>query len=154
MLMLISFGLLPVVPKHLFWAMGRFLKKQQNSDGASQLVFFWILRPIIFYVLLHFCFVGGAPTSICHFFCLSVCLSDCHAAYLRNHTSSDINFWYTYVKWWYLQVLFFIFSKFWFFWLLGGKRAKNGPKWKIITSVTHHISGTLHHLILIFGTHM
>ena len=48
-------------------------------------------------------FLGGAPTSICHFFCLFVCLSihpsivHC-AAYLRNYTSSDHNFWYTYVK--------------------------------------------------------
>ena len=41
-----------------------------------------------------------------------------------------------------------IFLKFWFFGLLGGgreggKRAKNGPKWKIITSLTHHVSGTV-----------
>ena len=42
---------------------------------------------------------GGAPTSICHFFCLPVCCSSIHhAQYLRNHTSSDHNFWYTYVK--------------------------------------------------------
>ena len=51
--------------------------------------------------------------------------------------------------------IFFIFSKFWFFRLLGGKRAKNSPKWEItITSVMHHVSGTGHHLIIIFGTRM
>ena len=38
--------------------------------------------------------------------------------YLRNRTSYDCDFWYTCVKWWYLQQMFsflvFIFSKFWF----------------------------------------
>ena len=33
--------------------------------------------------------LGGAPTSICHFFCTSVCC----ALYLRNRVSSDPNFW-------------------------------------------------------------
>ena len=33
-------------------------------------------------------FLGGAPTSICHFFHLSVC----HTPYLRNCTSSGHNF--------------------------------------------------------------
>ena len=39
---------------------------------------------------------------------------------------------------------FFIFSKFWFFGLLGGKRAKNGLEWQKIMSVALHISGTIH----------
>ena len=51
-------------------------------------------------------FLGGAPTSICHFFCLSIRLSVrlaihpplCHAPYLRDHTSYNDNFWYTCVK--------------------------------------------------------
>ena len=51
-------------------------------------------------------FLGGAPTSICHFFCPtgrpSVCPSVHRAPYLRNRTLSDHNFWYAYVKWWYL----------------------------------------------------
>ena len=34
----------------------------------------------------------------------------------------------------------FIFFLIFFFGLLGGKRAKNNPKLKIITSVMHHIS--------------
>ena len=63
--------------------------------------------------------LGGVPTSICHFFHPSVCLSIrlsihpsiCHAAYLRNHASSDHNFWYTYVKW-YLQGFFSFFQNF------------------------------------------
>ena len=52
----------------------------------------------------------------------------CHAPYLRNHTLSDHNFWYTYLKWWYddISKCFFIFKKFWFFRLLG--RIK-GQKW-------------------------
>ena len=50
-------------------------------------------------------FLGGVPTSICHFFCPSVH----RAPFLRNCTSSNHNFWYIYVKWWYLQALFFSF---------------------------------------------
>ena len=54
---------------------------------------------------------------------------------------------------------YFIFSKFWFFRLLGGggrggKRAKNGPKWQKILSVTLHIPWTKHHMIFIYGTHV
>ena len=45
-----------------------------------------------------FSFLGGTPTSICHFFRPFVRLSVCRAPYLRNRTSSDDNFWYTYVK--------------------------------------------------------
>ena len=50
--------------------------------------------------------------------------------YLRNHTSFDYDFWYTCVKWWYLQELFFFFfsQNFDFSAFEGGKRAKNGPK--------------------------
>ena len=60
-------------------------------------------------------FLGEAPTSICHFFHPSVC----RAPYLRNHTSSDHNFWNT-CKMMISSGVFFIFSKFWFFRLLGG----------------------------------
>ena len=68
-----------------------------------------------------------------HFYILlfpSVHLSVCCTQYLRNLTSSDHNFWNTCVKGWYLLGVFFIFSKFWFFGLLGGSRAKNGPTWQ------------------------
>ena len=77
-------------------------------------------------------FLGGAPTSVCHFYhssmCPSVCpsvrLSICHAPYLRNHTSSDHNFWYSCVKWWYLQAFFSIFKFLFYFGLLGGGGVK------------------------------
>ena len=39
--------------------------------------------------------------------------------YLRNCTPYDCNFWYSFVKWWYLQWFFSFFSKFWFFRFLG-----------------------------------
>ena len=39
--------------------------------------------------------------------------------YLKNCTSYNCDFWYTCVKWWYLQQVFFIFSKFWFSGFLG-----------------------------------
>ena len=34
----------------------------------------------------------------------SICPSVSRSPYLRNRTSSDHNFWYTCVKWWYLQI--------------------------------------------------
>ena len=36
----------------------------------------------------------------------------------------------------------------------GGKSAKNGPKWQKIMSVKLHISGTVHHMIIVYGTHV
>ena len=83
-------------------------------------------------------YLGGAPTSIYHFFRLSVPLSVRlsvrpsvrRAPYLRNHAPSDHNFWYTDVKWWYLQVFSFTFLKFWFFGALGEERGKKWPKMK------------------------
>ena len=50
--------------------------------------------------------------------------------------------------------ILFIFSKFWFFGLLGGKRVKNGPKWQKNLSVVLDISGTIHHMSVIYGTHV
>ena len=60
-------------------------------------------------------FLGGHPLlyvtfSVCPFVHLSV------MHHLRNRTSFNHNFWYTCVKWWYLQVFFhFIFLEIWFF---------------------------------------
>ena len=56
-------------------------------------------------------FLGGAPTSICHFFHLSICFPP----YLRNCTSSNHNFWYTCVKW-YLLAFFSFFFEILIFW--------------------------------------
>ena len=49
---------------------------------------------------------------------------------------------------------FFIFSKFSYFGLLGGKKAKNSPKWQKILSVMLDILGTIYHMIVIYGTHV
>ena len=58
----------------------------------------------------------------------SVCPSVRCAPYLRNRTSSNHNFWYTCVKWWYLQA-FFIFFQILIFWTVKGvkgqKKAQN-----------------------------
>ena len=138
--------------------------------------------------------------------------SICHAPYLRNSRAYDHVFWYTGLKWWYLQVffqlfkilifgvvvgvrwqkmvqndkkfclshfisqepyiiwlssmvhmckmiispgIFFSFLKFWVFGLLGGlKGQKNGPNWQKILFITLHISGTIHHMIVIYGTYV
>ena len=78
-------------------------------------------------------FLGRALTSICHFFCLPVCPSICRAPYLRNCASSNHDFWYTCVKWWYFQGLSLsFFRKFHFF--------------------IFPISGTVPHISVIFGT--
>ena len=71
-------------------------------------------------------FLGGAPTSICHIFCPSFC----HAPYLRNHISSDHNFWYTYVKWWYLQVFFSFCQNLYFLgsWGVKGQKIAQNEK--------------------------
>ena len=78
-------------------------------------------------------FLGGAHTSICYFFHPSVCPSVRRAPYLRNGTSSDHNIWYSYVKWWYVQVWFFFsFFKILIFWAFRGvKGQKIAQKWKI-----------------------
>ena len=74
--------------------------------------------------LIFFCkviFLGGhPPLYVTSFVCLlvhpsicsSVCPSVCCAPYLRKHTLCDHSFWYTCVKWWYLQ--FFVFFSFFF----------------------------------------
>ena len=49
--------------------------------------------------------------------------------------------------------VFYIFKTL-IFWVVSGvKGKKNGPKWQIILSVALHISGTIHHMIFINGTH-
>ena len=53
--------------------------------------------------------LGGAPTSICHFFLPSVRPSPTISQEL---TSSEHTFWYTCVKWWCLQVFFHFFLSF------------------------------------------
>ena len=76
-----------------------------------------------------------------------------HALCLRNSIAYGHDFWYTCVKWWYLRVFFSLFWNFHFSGCVEGKKTKNSPKWKTaITSLTHHISGTVWHIIMIFGT--
>ena len=102
------------------------------------------------YFPIFFIMLGGAPTSICHFFHLSICL-------LHTISQEPCVIW--------SQVLvhickmmispggFLFFLNFDFLGCEGGKRAKNSPKWKItITSVMCHIAGTVWHMIMIFGT--
>ena len=69
-------------------------------------------------------------------------------SYLRNSIAYDLDFWCTCVKWWYLEGLFLIFFKFSCFRLLGGKRAKDGPRWQKNSGCTsylrNHISYDCH----------
>ena len=86
-------------------------------------------------------------------------ISVCCTLYFRNHISYDLHLWYTCM---YKRIIspgiFFIFFKILIFGIFkgegGGKRAKNGPKWQKILSVSLCISGTVHHMIVIFGAHV
>ena len=66
-------------------------------------------------------------------FCPSICPSICHAPYLRNRTSSNHNFWYNCVKWWYLQVFFHFFRNFIFWDYRGvkGQKITQNKKWQL-----------------------
>ena len=64
-------------------------------------------------------------------------------------------FWYTCVKWWYLQGFFLIFDIF----IFQGVRVVIGQKiaqddQKVPPVIERHISGTIYHMILINGTHV
>ena len=77
--------------------------------------------------------------SVCPFFRLFVR----GTPHLKNRTS-DHNFWYTYI---------FIFFKMLIFWIVrqvkGQKMVQHEKK---IMCVALHISGTIHHMIIICGT--
>ena len=88
---------------------------------------------------------------MCVFIHLSVSPSIPHAPYLRIHTSCDHNFWYTRVKWWYLQAFFFFFFEF-FSKLI--HQVDNGVKWQKILSVILDISGNICHMIFIYSIHV
>ena len=67
-----------------------------------------------------------------------------HAPYLRNTIGYDHDFWYTCVKWWYLQVRF---SFFWYFHFSGcqarrwgGWKGKKWPKMTKKNCLLHFIS--------------
>ena len=76
----------------------------------------------------------------------------CHVPYLRNSIEYDHYFWYTCAKWWYLQAGFSFFQNF-DFWVVGGvKGQKVVQNDKKILSVVLHISGTIHYIIVIYGT--
>ena len=115
-------------------------KKAKLFRGRS---YFWLkftpplpflLRYFLIYIYIYI-YLGGAPTSICYVFRLSVhpsvrppfrlsvhlsvhlsvCPSVRCAPYLRNHAPCDHNFWYRCI----MMISFFNFFKFWFFGSLG-----------------------------------
>ena len=72
--------------KHLTFLTNHFILFTHWKRAKPRLNF--ISHDVLFF------FLGGAPSSICH----------C--------TSSDHNFWYTYIKWWYLKAFFSFFQNF------------------------------------------
>ena len=63
----------------------------------------------------------------------------CHAPYLRNSTAYDHEFWYTCVKWWYLEVLFNFFHIFIFLAVRAIKEQKIAQKTKNSVCRTSYI---------------
>ena len=74
----------------------------------------------------------------------------CCAPYLKNHTSYDCHLWYTFVI---SPGVFLNFLKIFIFGVVSGveghKMVQND---KNILSVALHISETIHHMIVIYGT--
>ena len=57
----------------------------------------------------------------------------CHATYLRNNIVYDHGFWYTCVKWWYVQGFFYIFI-FWAVMQVKGQKIAQNEKWQLYLS--------------------
>ena len=89
-----------------------------------------------------------------------VWLNGCVFVYELSGCGFESRCSHSYIKWLPFMVnmcrmiislgFYFIFSKFWFFGLLGGKRAKDSPKWQNIMSVALHIWGTMHYMTVIY----
>ena len=75
-----------------------------------------------------------------------------HVSYLRNSIAYGHDFWYTVVKLWYFQGFSsFLILIFWAVrWVKGQKIAQNDKK---LFSLPF-ISGAIHHMIFIYGTHV
>ena len=118
------------------WALG--MVRQGGKYTLFENVKYYYCR---FY---HFLFLGGAPTSICHFFCLSICPSVCPS--ITHHISGTVHhlimIFGTHVSNDDISRCSFHFFKIMIFGCVrGGKREKNSPNWKIeITSFTRRIS--------------
>ena len=65
----------------------------------------------------------------------------------------DCHLWYTSVND-NISKYFFIFSKFWFFGLLGGSKGKKWSKMTKTLSFALYIPRTIHYMTLICGVHM
>ena len=76
-----------------------------------------------------------------------------HAPYLRNHTSYDCHLWYTSVKWQYLQT-FFHFFKIFIFWVVRRVKRQKLTQNSKNCSLCIISSGTIHHMIFIYGAHV
>ena len=55
-------------------------------------------------------YLGHTPLYVTSSVRLSICLPIHRTPYLRNHTSSNHDFWYAGVKLWYLQAFFHFFE--------------------------------------------
>ena len=122
------------------------MKHQNSKKNPWSFFFFQFFEILIFWVVGRV--KGQKVVQNDKKFCLS-----CFICF--NHVHNMIVIYDTHMcKMIISPVSFFIFSKFWFFMFLGGKSAKNGPKWHKICLVHSIISRTIHHMTVIYGTHL
>ena len=109
-----------------------------NKFWQSEIVF--KLSPVVLLIKLIICFLS----QVCHYFILmwvtvkttwcfrwgthlymSLFLSICLLYIISQEpSSSNHNFWYTRVKWWYFQVFYFHFLDILFFWAIRGVKGQ------------------------------
>ena len=78
----------------------------------------------------------------------------CYTPYLRNSIAHDHDFWFTRVKWWYLQDFFFQFFKMLIFHVVRGVKGQKTVQNDKIFCLSYFISQEpyIHHMIVIYGT--
>ena len=81
-------------------------------------------------------------------------ISVCCTLYFSNHISYGLHLWYTCMHKRIISPGIFFSSEFWFSGSLRGRGRWKGLKWQNFVSVSLLISVTVHHMIVIFGTHV
>ena len=112
----------------IFWIVRRVIgQKMAQNDKTLRSLHFISQEPYIIWswFMVHMCKRIISPEFFSFFQNFTFRVKDgkkwpkwhkkCVTPNLRNCTLYDYGFWYTFLKGWYLQQFFFIFSKFWFF---------------------------------------
>ena len=109
--------------------------QEQHTTWSSFLVHWckMMISPGVFFIFFYFLFfglLGNKRTK--NNLKWKIAINPPHTKSQEQYSIWSC-FWYSCVKWWYLQEFFSFFSKFWFGWLGVGEgvnRVKNGAKWE------------------------